>query len=366
MSGFDPNAPAGINTGIFGLPYAAEEAELVLIPVPWDVTVSYAAGTAKGPAAIKEASAQVDLFLKDIPQAWNRKIAMEKEDSLIRKKNKKLRRLAEKYIHTLIERPEQIKTADFHFMLNDINNGGQDLNQWLEKKARHYLDQGKMVAVIGGDHSTPYGLIKALGEKHGKIDILQFDAHCDLRAAYEGFAWSHASIMYNAMRLKQVNKLVQIGIRDWCEEENEYIKKSRGKVTAFFDEDLKTNLYYGNSWDSISDQVIDQLGDKVYISFDIDGLDPKLCPHTGTPVPGGLEFMEAVSLVKKLVKRGKQIVGFDVVEVAPGKDEWDANVGARLIWQLSHQALLSKEQSGVKTSNKRPVQIPKPKRPKIK
>ena len=131
-------------------------------------------------------------------------------------------------------------------------------------------------------------LRKAIAEKFGDFGILQIDAHCDLREAYEGFVYSHASIMYNALEeIPAITRLVQVGIRDYCEEEWEYIRQSNGRIVTYFDKDIKERQYEGDNWKAIADEIIQQLPEKVYLSFDIDGLDPKLCPNTGTPVQGG-------------------------------------------------------------------------------
>jgi agmatinase len=338
---FDPNGPANNSSGIFGLPYNEKEAELVLIPVPWDVTVSYSAGSGKGPAAILEASKQVDLFLQDIPNAWENKIYMVPVPEDMRKQSKKVRKVAEQYIDLLLNNPALAKAAEGKELLTVVNAACHEMNTWVYTQAKKYIKAKKKVALIGGDHSTPLGIIQALAET-GEFSILHVDAHCDLRKAYEDFTHSHASIMYNALKIKNVKNIVQVGIRDWCQEEQDIIAKSKGRVKAYFDENLKNEQYEGKSWSKLCDEIIKNLGQRVYISFDIDGLDPKLCPNTGTPVPGGMEYHQALMLVKKVVASGRKIVGFDVVEVAPGKDdEWDANVGARLIYQMANQMLVS-------------------------
>ena len=338
---FDPNGPANENSGIFGLPYTEKEAELILIPVPWDVTVSYSTGAGKGPAAIKEASRQVDLFLMDIPNAWEHKIFMLEIPEDLRKHNKKVRKLAEKYIELLLENPLAAKGAEGKELLTIVNSACNEMNTWVYTQSKKYLKARKKIALIGGDHSTPLGIIQALAETTS-FDILHVDAHCDLRKYYEDFTYSHASIMYNALKIKNVKKIVQVGIRDWCQEEQNIISKSKGRVKVYFDENIKNEQYGGKNWSIFCDEMIKNLDKRVYISFDIDGLDPKLCPNTGTPVPGGLEYHQALMLIKKVVASGRKIIGFDVVEVAPGReDEWDANVGARLIYQLANQMLVS-------------------------
>jgi agmatinase len=109
-----------------------------------------------------------------------------------------------------------------------------------------------------------------------------------------------------------------------------------GRVITFYDEDIKDSLFHGKTWDTLCDEIIGQLPKNVYISFDIDGLDPKLCPATGTPVAGGLEFYQALHLIKKLVLAERKIIGFDLCEVSPGHNDWDANVGARILYQLAN------------------------------
>lgn len=339
---FDPNGPASENSGIFGLPYTKEQAQMVLFPVTWDVSVSYAAGTSDGPEAILEASKQVDLYLQDVPQAWNNRIYMEPVDENLMQTSKTMRVKAEEYIDMVMNDPEWEQNEEAIAMQTKLNQSCQEMVDFVYNQTSALLKDGKMVGLIGGDHSTPYGFLKALAEKH-QFSILQFDAHCDLRQAYEGFTYSHASIMYNAMKMENIQKLVQVGIRDWCQEEQNEIDESNGRIVAYFDEFLKNEAYNGRSWNDICDEIIGQLTDKVYISFDIDAFDPKLCPNTGTPVPGGLEFYQALSLIKKLVKSGKEIVGFDVVEVAPGEDEWDANVGARLVYQIANQLFVNRK-----------------------
>ncbi|HEX7414367.1 MAG TPA: arginase family protein, partial [Bacteroidia bacterium] len=156
--------------------------------------------------------------------------------------------------------------------------------------------------------------------------------------AYESFEFSHASIMFNALKIKELTKLVQVGIRDYCEEELHLINNSNGRVITFFDRDIKQQQYNGETWGAICDKIISNLPDKIYLSFDIDGLDHKLCPHTGTPVAGGFEAEQVLFLLEKVVKSGKRILAFDLNEVSPGPegDDWDANVAARLLYRMAN------------------------------
>lgn len=330
---FNPNSVASGEGNIFGLPFTTDEASIVLIPVPWDVTVSYKDGTSKGPKAIYHASAQVDLFDPLVKDAWKIGVAMEKISTEISKKNTALRKKASKYISSL-EKGVSENNREMQKICEEVNKGCTSLKAWVKEAAKKHLKQNKVVGLIGGDHSTPLGFMEALAEHYSDFGILQLDAHSDLRKAYEGFEYSHASIMYNALKIPQVKKLVQVGIRDWCEEENSCIGTSNGRVKTYFDYAMKGEMYEGKSWKSICEDIVSNLPQNVYISFDIDGLDPKLCPNTGTPVPGGLEFEQAVYLIRQVAKSGKKIIGFDLNEVAPGKDEWNGNVGARMLYKM--------------------------------
>jgi len=227
-----------------------------------------------------------------------------------------------------------------------VNELGEKLNQYVYQETKRLLNAKKCVGIVGGDHSVPYGAILAMGEKHSSFGILHFDAHSDTRKAYEGFTWSHASIMYNVLEnIPQVTKLVQVGIRDFCEEELNYVQRQEERVQVFFDRDLARRKFEGANWSKLSKEIVASLPKHVWVSFDIDGLDPRFCPHTGTPVPGGLDFQEANYLLSTLVNSGKEIIGFDLNEVAPNLenqgDDWDANVGARLLYKLSAWTLAS-------------------------
>jgi agmatinase len=339
IQAFDPN---GMATGdqLFGLPFNEEESEIIILPVPWEVTVSYIAGTANAPKAIAAASRQVDLYDGDDPDGWKRGIFLKKSDKNLQKKGKQLRNIASQYLD-LLEQGEETKAM--RKMLKQVNEAGDKLREWVRTETLALLQKGKLVGLLGGDHSTPLGFLEALAHVHPEFGILQIDAHCDLRNSYEGFTYSHASIMFNALKIPQVNKLVQVGIRDYCEEEANVIRNSEGRVKAFFDADMKREMYEGKSWKHICEKIIGALPQQVYISFDIDGLDPKLCPSTGTPVAGGLEFEQAVYLLLSVVRSGRKIIGFDLNEVVPGKTEWDANVAARLLFKLCNLMGLSND-----------------------
>ena len=342
LSQFDPNSVGNPNNNIFGLPFTEEEARLVIMPIPWEVTVSYNAGTARAPEHIFKASLQVDLFDPEYKDEWKQGYFMRSSDRKILMKSDYLRKEAELYIN-YIAGGEDVNANKFMCKtLKEVNAGGLFLNEWVYEQTKDLMAAGKLVALLGGDHSTPLGYFKAIAEKHGDFGILQIDAHCDLRVAYENFVYSHASVMYNALKeIPQLKKLVQVGIRDYCEEEWDFINANTDRVATFFDKDIKERLYEGDTWQKITDQIIDQLPANVFISFDIDGLDPKLCPHTGTPVQGGFETEAIFYLFKKIQKSGRRIVGFDLNEVGISQDEWDENVGARCLFKLCNLLVAS-------------------------
>lgn len=327
IKNFDPNGLA-MNENLFGLPFHRDECELIVLPIPWEVTVSYSDGTASAPSAIREASKQVDLFDPFAPEAWKAGIFLDNEDPWIKSESLSLRKMAKTYIDKL-ERGEVDALA-----LDKINQACLQMVKQVEVSCEGLLNEGKQIILLGGDHSTPLGYIKALAARNSSFGILQIDAHADLREAYEGFEFSHASIMYNALNINEVERLVQVGVRDYCLEEFDRVRYSKGRIVSFYDRDLKHENYKGLSWESQCEKIIAQLPQKVYVSFDIDGLDPKLCPNTGTPVAGGFETEQVLFLLEKLVLSGRTIIGMDLNEVAPGEDEWDASVGARLLYRM--------------------------------
>lgn len=342
---FDPNAAAAQDTGIFGLPFNEEAARLILLPVPWEATTSYGGGTAYGPEAILHASKQVDLFDFELGNFYEAGIAMLTPSPQIAQWNT----IAKAAAQTIIQGEVLSEDVTQH-TLNTVNKHSLKLNQYVYTETKRLLSQGKYVGIVGGDHSVPFGAIQAFLEKYPEMGILHFDAHADLRNAYEGFDYSHASIMHNVMTKTAVTKLVQVGVRDFCEEEFNFIQNSKAKIITFFDAVLCEQKMQGHSWASICNDIIQQLPQHVYVSFDIDGLDPRFCPHTGTPVPGGLEFTEVLFLLKAIVRSGRHIIGFDLNEVSPGASglvtndaasEWDANVGARLLYKLCGWTLAS-------------------------
>lgn len=335
ISNFDPNSVGNPNNNIFGLPFSEEDAALVLVPIPWEVTVSYKAGTARAPEHMSHASLQVDLIDPDIREGWKKGFYMRDIDRKILMKSDYLRKEAELFIN-YISQGESVEANKFMTKtIKEVNAGSLFLNDWVYQQTSELLQKDKLVGIVGGDHSTPLGFLKAIAEKYGEFGILQIDAHCDLRIAYENFTYSHASIMYNALtEIPQLIKIVQVGVRDYSESELEYVNSSNKRVVTYFDKDIKERMFEGDTWKKITEEIVKQLPDKVYISFDIDGLDPKLCPNTGTPVQGGFETEQIFYLFKKVLESGRKLIGFDLSEVGISQGEWDENVGARVLFKL--------------------------------
>src|ERR1700759_4057106 len=218
LSKFDVNAVANRNNNIFGLPFSEEDAHVILLPVPWEVTVSCNAGTARASEHIFKASTQIDLFDANMPQGWKNGFYMRDVNKKILMKSDYLRKEAELYID-FIAHGQDINNNKFMLKsLKEINEGSVLLNNWVYEQTKDLLSRDKLVGLLGGDHSVSLGYFKALAEKYESFGILQIDAHCDLRKAYEQFNYSHASIMYNTLtEVSAVERLVQVGVRDYCE-----------------------------------------------------------------------------------------------------------------------------------------------------
>lgn len=333
IDNFDPSQPGLPDSTIYGLPFTAEESDFIVIPAPWEVTVSYGSGASNGPEAILNASFQVDLLHQEFPDLWKLGIFMDEAPEQWSQNSEKYKSLAQPIIEALENGEEIDAIPALKNDLEEINKASAQFNAEVKERALYWMNQGKKVILLGGDHSTPLGFYQALAENHASFGILHFDAHMDLRQAYEGFTYSHASIMYNAIQLPQIEKIVQVGIRDFSEGELAAVQSSN-KVKVFTDTDLKANTFEGRTWKDQCDEILAHLPENVAVSFDIDALQRWYCPNTGTPVPGGLSYEQATYLLSKLANSDKNIIGIDLVEVAPGEDDWDGNVGARLLFHL--------------------------------
>jgi arginase family enzyme len=231
LSAFDPNSAGNPNNNVFGLPFSEEEARLTILPIPWEVTVSFGSGTARSAEQLMNASLQVDLFDPTYPENWKEGFFMREPDKKVLLKSDYLRKEAELFID--------------------------------------YISKGEVV------------------------------------------------------------------------NDNRYIQENSSRIRTYFDKEIRVRQFEGESFKQIIDEIINQLPDKVYISFDIDGLDPKLCPNTGTPVQGGFETEQVFYLFDKMVQAGKQVIGFDLSEVSTSENGWDANVGARVLFKLCNLMVAS-------------------------
>jgi len=343
---FDPNAAAAPDSGIFGLPNNPRGAHVHVVGVPFDATTSFRKGAAHGPLAILRASRQVDLFDVVTGKPYEAGIWMAPLEPRIVAWNAEASRAAEPVIEAggVGDDPRLAQAAQ------RVDALQEELNRWVEAQATDILDAGKLCALVGGDHSVPFGSIRAHARRFPGLGLLHVDAHADLRPAYEGFTWSHASILRNvAERIPEVATIVQIGIRDLSEEEFEFQRASRGRIRCLFDHEWAAARSSGQGLKSLVLRTLEPLPENVYVSFDVDGLDPAFCPSTGTPVPGGFSWHEAQLWLEELARSGRRVVGFDLNEVAPAPEResgagWDENVGARLLYRMIGFALQSRAQ----------------------
>lgn len=326
IEAFNPSAVGQKNAGIYGFPFTAQESDYVIVPVPWQATVSFNPGTAQAPEAILEASSQLDFYFPDFPDVWKKGIAMLEIPSNIALLSEQTRILVDEHIFAL-ENGKPINAE----VLDQINLACYKCHQWVNETTQYWLSEGKKVILLGGDHSTPLAYMQTLAQEQS-FGILLIDAHLDLRDAYEDFTYSHASVMFNALKSENINQIAAVGTRDYAQEEVDFINNTNKSVTLFSNQAIQSAMLEGQTWQNICQNIIEVLPSKVYLSIDIDGLDPSLCPTTGTPVPGGLSYDQLIYLLKKLADSGKEIIGMDLVEV--GKDPWDANVAARVLYNM--------------------------------
>ncbi len=302
---FDPTSAISAEFGIFGIPMTEEESKVILIPVPWEVTTSYGEGASRGPQIIRQASEQIDLFDIEVGKAYEVGYHMRDLSEDLLKKNDKFKQIAQELIEMRTNLSED--ENKMNSLATQVNQACEEMSQWVYEQCSDVLKKGKLLGLVGGDHSTPLGAIRAVSDKYkGDFGVLHIDAHADLRVAYQGFKQSHASIMYNVMTdAKKPEKLVQVGIRDFSEDEYNF-SNSREDIKTFYDLELKRRLLKGETWEKVCQDIIKELPQNVYISFDIDGLDPAFCPHTGTPVPGGLSVDQVFFLFREVHNSGRK------------------------------------------------------------
>ena len=304
---------------LFDLGVSPGRAAVVVLPVPWEVSTSFRQGTAEAPLAVLRASVQVDLY-----DPW----------------------LGSPEVHgmAMLPVPEQVPrwNAQAREALAREDTATVDClaasrNALVEQLTGELLAQDKCPVILGGEHGASLGAIRAAAGRE-PLGLLQVDAHADLRPQYQGLESSHASFAARALELPGVIRLVQVGVRDLCRQEAQRAADDP-RICTFYDARRP-------AWRL--EQVIDALPKRVWISWDIDGLQPALCPNTGTPVPGGLSWPEALTLLRLLVESGRVIVGCDLCEVVPegGKrppgQGWDEIVAAQLLYRLCGWMLVSR------------------------
>lgn len=325
---FDPDGPAD-SSGLYGLDCSFDEAAIVVVRVPFDATASSRRGTMAAPEAIRDASAQVDLHDLEFGDVWRAGIALEPLDERVARWN-----------HEAREAVDRVRLDDNDVDRQRANALGDEVEGYVHEQAARILDAGKVPAILGGDHSVPLGAVRAALERHPGLGILHVDAHADMRDHYEGFTHSHASIFYNIVSgARRPAVIVQVGIRDVGPQEWVRVRETPG-LRAWSDPEVGRALIGGTSWAALTEEIIAPLPEEVWLSVDIDGLVPSLCPNTGTPVPGGLDWAQVTWLIRRVAESGRRVVGFDLVEVGP--DAWDANVGARLLYKLCGAAVTSR------------------------
>lgn len=262
------------------------KSKVVILPVPYEGTVTYGKGASKGSKAIIEASKNMELY----------DIELGKE-------------ICETGIHTLKElkcekQPEKVI-------------------EQIYTESKKLISDNKFIVMLGGEHSITTGLVKAHKEKVNNLSVLQIDAHSDLRQSYDGSIYSHACVMRRIFDMKI--PFVQVGIRSQDIEEAEFIKKNNLKL--FYAKDIHNN-------DNWIKEAISRLTENVYITIDLDGLDPSIMSSTGTPEPGGLLWYQTLKFLREVAKE-KNVVGFDVVELSPVKGNYAPDfLAAKLIYKL--------------------------------
>lgn len=332
----DADAPATAEDGLWGVGMDPALADVWVMPVPVDVTTSYRTGTAQGPAAVLHASVQVDLHDADFGAAWRHGVWLAPGadmQSPLAHASQAARPRAERVI-AAAERGDAPDARD----LEAVEAVGRAVHDATHAFVRRALQAGRLPVVLGGDHSAPLGAIRAAAATN-PIGILHVDAHADLRVAYEGFAFSHASVMHGALEEPNVTHLVGIGWRDMAEAEHARVRAD--PRISMTDDATWARARRAGRLDTLAQAAIDALPARVWLSVDIDGLSPTLCPNTGTPVPGGLDWHDFADLLVRLARSGKTVVGADLCEVSPGSawapgepDMWDAMVGARALYKI--------------------------------
>jgi agmatinase len=241
----------------------------VILPIPYDSTVSFQTGTRRGPEAIIAASEHIELY--------------DEETDL---------------------EPADAGVCVLPMVEQHVDGPGA-MAEAIRSAASEVMRDGKFLIGLGGEHGVTAGLVHAVSEKYKHLSILQIDAHLDLRDSYQGSKWSHATVMRRC--LDHVDTIVPVGIRNVCREEQTFMRE-RGIEPVMADRCVQSDDWVPH--------VVESLTDQVYVTIDVDGFDPAYAPGTGTPVPGGLDWYQVTRLLRAVASRRK-IVAADIVEVMP-------------------------------------------------
>lgn len=343
MDPYNPDDVAASGS-LFGLPHTPSEARVRVLGVPFQATVSYRGGTRHAPARILEASGQLDLCDLETGEPWRAGMVMDALDPNLVALDARASAAAERSRH--IDDP-----AERQRLIDEVDAACRAVNDATWTWTRDRLAEDRIPAIVGGDHSVPLGAIRAASERFPGLGILHVDAHADLRDDYEGFRFSHASILHHVCALPDLGPVVQVGLRDLSHGERDRIRDD-DRLHAWTDLTIGTLLAQGTPFATVVRRMLEPLPEHVWVTFDVDGLDPSLCPSTGTPVPGGLTWREALVLLSALGRSGRTLVGFDICEVGDG--EIDAIVGARLLYKLAGWALYARGQQPLPADSSSP------------
>ncbi|MBQ2365284.1 MAG: arginase family protein [Alistipes sp.] len=333
---FNPNGVIPDNGNYFGFPVEPNDAALVLLSAPWDATTSMRVGSSYAPDAIIEASRRIDLYDPVSPDSWRKGVATAPIDYTIQDLSLNLHSDAERVMKLHDELGMSVlENIIYTRSLRRVNEGMAEMNKNIYAQSAEWVNKGKIVGLVGGDQSTSYGLVKAIGQKYGEFGMLHIDSKVNLRDKFCGFDFSYASIMHDLLRdVEQIKSLVSVGVREFSPIEWQRAQENE-RVKLFTGQQIWSSHFEGVNWSTICNQIIAELPEKVYIALDIDGLTMDCSPHTGTIISGGLRFPEVVYLLDKLVNSGRQIVGFDLSGVVPcHNDKVDALVAARLLFKM--------------------------------
>ena len=318
----------GREGSLFGLPPCPDPAAVVIL-APLEATVSYGGGTAGGPGAALRASSQLDLYDEAGGDGWQRGVGLSPADPPYAEWNERAARLLSD-----VRRATAASQASPIVLADQVDALVREAVEHVQSQVAAVLDSGRIPAVLGGEHTVALAGVKAASRAR-PVSVLQIDAHADLRPDYEGLKLSHACVARRILEESGAD-IVQVAVRDRCRAEAAFAAAS-ARVRTFSDADLNRSRRRGEPFGRVAARIVESLGPSVWITLDVDGLEPGLCPGTGTPVPGGLSWWEFDTLLCALADSGKRVVGLDICEIGPG--EWDGNVAARALLRMLNIAL---------------------------